>query len=253
MIGSVIDIGNTTVGLARCDEGRVLSTYRIPATSKKWSEARAEEVLSAVCLKGEPSIIASVAPALTEFVASVALDMTGRRPLLVSHQLDLGIVVDYPRPNSIGADRLANAVGAVRRFGSPVIVADFGTALTFDVVEEGDRYTGGVILPGLSFMTDYLSERTALLPRIEVCKDVGSIGKSTREAMEIGALVGYRGIVREVVAHLEKAMEGKKPIVCATGGHCEMVLADSDLGVEIVPDLTFEGLFTILARNSADR
>src|SRR5208337_2858073 len=111
-----------------------------------------------------------------------------------------GVGIDYPKPDTIGQDRLANAVAAHKRFGAPVVVVDFGTAVTFDVVNRAGNYAGGIIAPGLAAMTDYLHEKTALLPRIRIREVKTAIGRSTEQAMLIGAVHGYRGLVRELIA-----------------------------------------------------
>src|SRR5205807_2201603 len=110
-----------------------------------------------------------------------------------------GIGIDYPRPGTIGPDRLANAVAARHRFGAPAVVVDFGTAVTFDVVNRAGNYAGGIIAPGLAAMTDYLHEKTALLPRIKIREVRQVVGKSTEHAMLVGAVHGYRGLVRELL------------------------------------------------------
>ena len=121
-----------------------------------------------------------------------------------------GVGIDYPKPDSIGPDRLANAVAARKRFGAPVVVVDFGTAVTFDVVNSKGDYDGGVIAPGLAAMTDYLHEKTALLPRIKIREIKTVIGKSTEQAMLIGAVHGYRGLVRELIAELKRELKAGK-------------------------------------------
>lgn len=159
----------------------------------------------------------------------------------VTHRTPLGIKVTYPDPDAIGADRLANACGAVHRYGAPVIVADFGTALTFDVISRTHGYVGGVIAPGLPLMFDYLAERTALLPHIEPASISRPYGKNTADAMRIGARYGYRGMVREILAHVRAGVAGE-PAVCATGGYAGWVLRGLGEDVRIDPDLTLAGL-----------
>ena len=118
--------------------------------------------------------------------------------------------IDYPKPDSIGPDRLANAVAARKRFGAPVVVVDFGTAVTFDVVNRAGNYAGGIIAPGLAAMTDYLHEKTALLPRIKIREVKTVVGKSTEQAMLVGAVHGYRGLVRELIAELKRELKAEK-------------------------------------------
>ena len=153
-----------------------------------------------------------------------------------------GVGIDYPKPGSIGPDRLANAVAARRRFGAPVVVVDFGTAVTFDVVNRAGNYAGGIIAPGLAAMTDYLHEKTALLPQIKIAEVKTTIGKSTEQAMLIGAVHGYRGLVRELIAELKRELRVKKLPVVATGGYAKLIAAKLPEISAVAPDLTLEGL-----------
>ncbi len=165
------------------------------------------------------------------------------------HDLTLNIGIDYPRPETIGPDRIANACGAVAQYGAPVIVADFGTALTFDIVSASRAYIGGVIAPGLRLMADYFAEKTALLPHIDIRGRVGRIGRSTTGAMRIGARVGYRGMVREIVEHLREDEREADAVLCATGGHAEWVLKDVEMPCRIDQNLTLVGLRVIWEMN----
>ena len=152
-----------------------------------------------------------------------------------------GLSIDYPKPETIGADRLADAAGAVSRYGAPVLVMDFGTALTAAVVTSDRVWRGGVIAPGFPLMRDYLFERTAKLPRMKIGSGrAPKIGRSTEEAMRFGALVGYRGMVREIVAELKKNFKTDFRLV-ATGGFAKWVLKDLDLPFTIDPTLTLYG------------
>jgi type III pantothenate kinase len=153
-----------------------------------------------------------------------------------------GVGIDYPKPSSIGPDRLANAVAARNRFGAPVVVVDFGTAVTFDVVNRAGNYAGGIIAPGLAAMTDYLHEKTALLPRITIREIKTSVGKSTEQAMLIGAVHGYRGLVRELIAELKRELHVKKLPVVATGGYAKLIASKLPEIFAVAPDLTLEGL-----------
>ena len=158
--------------------------------------------------------------------------------------------LDYPKPETIGADRLADAAGAVERYGAPVLVMDFGTALTAAVVTRDRVWRGGVIAPGFPLMRDYLFERTAKLPRMEIGRGrAPRIGRSTEEAMRFGALVGYRGMVREIVAQLRDNFREDFRLV-ATGGFARWVLRDLDLDFAIDPTLTLYGAGLICAKPS---
>ena len=166
----------------------------------------------------------------------------------ISHK-DFPLRLDYPRPETIGADRLADAAGAVERYGAPVLVMDFGTALTAAVITKDLVWRGGVIAPGFPLMRDYLFERTAKLPRMTIGSGKApKIGRSTEEAMRFGALVGYRGMVREIVTELKKNFKTDFKLV-ATGGFAKWVLKDLDLPFVIDPTLTLYGAGLICSKS----
>ena len=185
---------------------------------------------------------------------SVVEEAFGTRGLIkVAPGIDLGVAIDYPEPESIGADRLADAAAAVRFYGAPVIAVDFGTAVTFDIVSPQGAYVGGVIAPGLAAMTEYLFDHTALLPRVDLEEPASAIGKSTEGAMLAGAVIGYRGLVKEILGQIsaELGLEGEPPVV-ATGGYASLI--SSGLGcIEVVhPNLTLEGLRIIGGLNKPE-
>ena len=191
-------------------------------------------------------VLSSVVPEKAALIARV-LD---RELLAISHKLKLGVAIDFPDPSTIGADRLANAAAVVALYDVPAVVIDFGTAVTFDVVSAEKAYVGGVIAPGLDVMTDYLHQRTALLPRITLKEPPGVIGKSTESAMLSGAVHGYRGLIKEILSEIQEEF-GEPPLhVITTGGYAALISSKLS-GIEAVnPDLTLEGLRIIANLNS---
>jgi type III pantothenate kinase len=163
--------------------------------------------------------------------------------LWLDWKLKLGVEIDYPKPQSIGADRLANAAAVTALYGFPAIVVDFGTAVTFDIISEYRAYIGGVIAPGLEAMTNFLYQRTALLPRISLKEPLHAIGKSTIEAMRSGAVFGYRGLVREILERIKAEQFARRKVyVVATGGYARLIAQGlPEIGV-VHPHLTLEGL-----------
>lgn len=234
----VIDIGNTSTSLALARGLKLSSVQRTPS---------AEPALKLRAVP-ECAVIASVKPDVNESWTRFLKKQGVRNILRVSHELNLGIPVTYPKPETIGADRLANACEAAARCGAPVVVCDFGTALTFDVVTRRDGYAGGIICPGLPLMFDYLAEKTALLPHIRPLKTSHAIGKSTAEAMRIGAHVGYLGMVKEILARLRKEL-GRGTSVCATGGYAKWVFEGWNHPVPVDPHLTLKGIARIARLN----
>jgi type III pantothenate kinase len=164
-----------------------------------------------------------------------------------------GVGIDYPRPGTIGPDRLANAVAVSRHFGAPAVVVDFGTAVTFDVVDSAGNYVGGIITPGLAAMTDYLHEKTALLPRIKIREVKAVVGRNTEQAMLIGAVHGYRGLIRGLIADLKKSLRAKHLPVIATGGYAALIAKGMPEITAVRLLLTLEGLRLVWESHASDR
>lgn len=234
----VIDIGNTSTSLGVYSNGRVTSVQRADSTKP------------ALTLKSVPerAVIASVKPGVNARWKRFLKEQGVKKTHQVSHNSELGVSISYPKPENIGADRLANACEAAATCGAPVVVCDFGTALTFDIVKKEEGYVGGIICPGLPLMFDYLSEKTALLPHIKPMKTSRVIGKSTAEAMRIGAHLGYQGMVKEILAELKKEL-GREMKVCATGGFAKWVFQGLEKPVPVDPNLTLKGLGRIAELN----
>lgn len=237
----VIDVGNTSTGVGLYANGKVSRVAHVKGGVLKAPEACAEAVRRAARGTVNGAVLGSVVPRANAAWRRLVRQELGCPLLTVDATLPMDVTVDYPAPETIGADRLADACGGVRRYGAPLIVADFGTALTFDIVTPDRRYVGGVITPGLPLMTDYLFERTALLPRVELTGPCPALGRSTQQAMRIGAQIGYRGIVREIVTHLQDAMSCTFRLV-ATGGYAGWALKDSGMDFVIDQELTLFGL-----------
>ncbi|MGE4490467.1 MAG: type III pantothenate kinase [Kiritimatiellales bacterium] len=234
----VIDIGNTSTSLAVV---RGLKLSRIQRTPS------GEPALTRTAVP-DRAVIASVKPGVNARWKRF-LKQSGVKDILwVDHTLNLGVAVSYPNPETIGADRLANACEAAAAYGAPVVVCDFGTALTFDIVKKREGYVGGIICPGLPLMFDYLAEKTALLPHIKPIKTTHLVGRSTEEAMRIGAHYGYLGMVKEILAQLKKEL-GRGTKVCATGGFAKWVFEGWDHPVPVDPHLTLKGLARIALLN----
>lgn len=250
----LFDIGNTHTHIGLADRRHVVRQTDILTAGWRNGEAAAalRKFIGRQAVAGVG--LCSVVPGATPRVVKAVRALTGLPVLELGPRTVRGVGIDYPRPRSIGPDRLANAIAARARFGSPVVVVDFGTAVTFDVVNARGDYVGGIIAPGLAAMTEYLHEKTALLPRIQIREIATAIGKSTREAMLIGAVHGYRGLVRELIAELKKELGVKKLPVVATGGYAALMAAKVPQITAVVPELTLEGVrLTWLANfNSAD-
>ena len=234
----LIETGNTNTRFAITD-GRKIGRVIIVPTTKLTGIPRAVG-------RYDAAVLSSVVPAAT---AKLCQWLTVK-PLLVNAGANLGIGIRYPQPKQIGADRLANAVGVVNLYGAPAIVVAFGTALAFDVVNPLREYIGGVIAPGLAAMTDYLHEHTALLPHIDLREPKSPVGKSTVAAMEVGAIIGYRGLVKEILTELRGEPGMQRAVVVATGGYGGLIAKKVPAIQHVNPMLTLEGLRFIYLRNS---
>jgi type III pantothenate kinase len=248
----LFDIGNTNTHVGLANDQRVVKHTDIPTTA--FLAGKAAQKLRQFVGKAElnQAGICSVVPRATPRVQSLIRAVWKLCALELTPKTLRGVGIDYPRPNTIGPDRLANAVAARHHFGAPAVVVDFGTAVTFDVVDARGNYVGGIIAPGLAAMTDYLHERTALLPRIKIREVKAPIGKSTQQAMLVGAVHGYRGLVRELIAELKRELKTKRLPVVATGGYAELIAAKLPEISAIEPNLTLEGLrLVVLKQRSA--
>ena len=242
-----VDVGNTSTAVGLWSDGRV---GRVKHCDGGFAEASAA---ATALLARRPDAVAycSVVPREDRKWRSLAKKCGVELRQVSCKCFDhgaAGMEIDYPKPETIGADRLADAAGAVARYGAPVMVMDFGTALTAAVVTRDRVWRGGVIAPGFPLMRDYLFERTASLPRMKLGGGrAPRIGRSTEEAMRFGALVGYRGMVREIASELRRNFQEDFKLV-ATGGFARWVLADLDLPFTVDPTLTLYGVGLICSR-----
>jgi type III pantothenate kinase len=238
----LLDIGNTHTHLGLADYKRVRKQINIPTTT--WFQGGAEKLV--VKFAGNASVngaaLCSVVPRATPQALKAVKRAWQIDCLVLSPKTVRGVGIDYPRPQTIGPDRLANAVAVRHHFGAPAVVVDFGTAVTFDVVDRAGNYIGGIIAPGLAVMTEYLHEKTALLPRIKIRETRAIVGKNTGEAMLIGAVHGYRGLIRELIAELKANLRAKHLPVVATGGYARLMAAKLPEITAVDPLLTLEGL-----------
>jgi len=243
----LFDIGNTHTHVGLANDRRVVRHTDLRTAD--WAKGSAAKLLQEFVGDGElqGATICSVVPKATPLVARAVRRLWKFPSLVLTPETLRGVGIDYPRPETIGPDRLANAVAAKHRFGTPVVVVDFGTAVTFDVVDRRGNYVGGIIAPGLAAMTDYLHEKTALLPRIRIREFPRTIGRSTEEAMLVGAVHGYRGLVRELIAELKRELGARRLPVVATGGYAKLISAKLPEITAVEPNLTLEGLRLVWA------
>ena len=194
--------------------------------------------------------IAGVVPLLTASWQILARDIVGHEPLVVDARRDCGIEVHMPHPDQVGADRIANAVSAVKTYGAPVIVVDFGTATNIDVVDRQGRFRGGAIMPGLLLSANALFERAAKLSSVPLVAPAHALGDTTETAVQSGLIVGAavqaEGIVRRIVDELrDEDPDLGKVTVVGTGGFSATIAEATDLFDALDPDITIRGISEI--------
>jgi type III pantothenate kinase len=245
-----IDIGNTHTHYGVVDGTGSRFLRQIPTRQldqeKDGFGARLSSVM-AECPQLDGIAFCSVVPEASEKLRRVL--ERSRLPLPIfqlTHEKNLGVPIGYPRPAEIGQDRLANAAGAKALFGTPAIVIDMGTAVTFDIVTSTRGYEGGIIAPGVEVMRRYLHEQTALLPKLDDSIEIErTIGQSTIEAMRIGTVIGFGGMIQAlldgVLAELSARGESL-PHILATGGTADLLKKTLRTPFVVVPDITLRGL-----------
>lgn len=251
----VIDIGNTNTVLGVFANGKLYYQWRIKTDRYKTEDEFAMIFKSLFNDRGlsfsqvESIVISSVVPPIMDALEKMCTKYFDMKPLIVgADDVKLPLVINYPYPKEIGADRLVNAIGALHLYESPFIIIDFGTATTFCYVNEKQEYIGGIIAPGIKISVDALYARASKLPKIEIEKPETVIGKSTVSAMQSGVYYGYIGQVDGIV-HKIKEEIGQDAKVIATGGLAPLIAEDSETIDEVCEHLTLIGLHQIYLHN----
>ncbi len=255
-----IDIGNTNIvfGIFEGDDLAVswrLATLRDRTADELWVLVNRLFAEGEIDVSGIDGVVmASVVPTLTRTVSEMVARGLDRSILSVDAG-NAGLAIEYETPDDVGADRLVNAVAALRLYGAPrrsVVVVDFGTATTFDAISAGGAYRGGVICPGVEISADALFQRAARLPRVDVRKPEELIGRTTVGSIQSGLFFGYVAMVEGIVSRMraELSGDGSTTICIATGGLARVIADETDAIDEVQPDLTLAGLRFVWERNT---
>ncbi|MGJ8637758.1 MAG: type III pantothenate kinase [Opitutaceae bacterium] len=250
-----IDVGNTSTHYGLVDGQTVTDTGHFPTKgfANAPSEAFASEI-EALIKQAEGVSFCSVVPDINANLRASVLRFNKPTFHLTCHTCP-GLDLVYPKPTEIGQDRIGNAIAAQEFYGTPAIIIDMGTAVTFDIVSS-NGYEGGIIAPGLAVMTNYLHEQTALLPKLtesDLLDVEGAIGKSTVHAMKLGVAVGFSGMIDALLDRVTKELQSRgeaKPIVLSTGGSVANLTKDWAQKSEFIEDLTLMGLGVAFKRTS---
>ncbi|MBI5232072.1 MAG: type III pantothenate kinase [Coriobacteriales bacterium] len=250
-----VDVGNTQTVLGLIEGGELAGHWRIHTNTDLTDDELRVKVDGLLALDGrelgdvDRVIVSSVVPSLTESWTTLAQAATGRAPMLVGPGLKTGIAIRYDNPAEVGADRIVNAVAAVRDLGAPVIVVDFGTATTVDVVDAAGTYIGGMIAPGLETSADALFSKAARLAKVDLEAPPKAIGTNTRASIQAGLILGAAAQVDGLVRKAWDELGGSTPVV-ATGGLAPRMAPFCETVTAVDPDLTLKGLLLIHELNS---
>jgi type III pantothenate kinase len=249
-----IDVGNTNTVFALYRERQALGQWRISTVRERTADEYAAALTQLMALKGfgqediGAAAIASVVPQALTPLKSMCQEFFDCTAKVVGENLGVGIQITIDNPREVGADRLVNAVAAHGRYRGPLIVVDFGTATTFDVVDGDGRYCGGVIATGINLSLEALHRAAAQLPRVAVERPPQVIGSSTVTAMQSGVYWGYVSMVEGVVARI-KAEFGEPMKVIATGGLAGLFAGATEVIEHVDRDLTMAGLVELFYAN----
>lgn len=252
-----IDSGNTNIVFALFDGETIRGEWRSSTTTERTADEIGVWLIQLMSMEGidrkqvDACIIASVVPAVMFTLKQLCRRYFGQEALVVGEEgVNLGLNVLLDRPEEVGADRLVNAVAAHKFYQGPLIVIDFGTATTFDVVDGKGNYCGGAIAPGINLSLEALHAAAAKLPRVAIGRPRMVIGKATVPAMRSGIYWGYVGLIEGLVSRIVKEF-GQPMTVVATGGLAPLFAEATPVIDHLQGDLTLRGLLEIHRRNQA--
>lgn len=251
----VIDIGNTNIKLALCNKDQIVMSWRVSNRTGRTADEFGVEFGNLFNTRGytfedvDGIIMSSVVPSLNYTLTHACKYYLKKTPIMVSCDLNTGLTYGYADPHSLGADRIANAVGAVRHYGAPCIVVDLGTASTFGVVDGNRCFLGGCIAPGIKTGVDALSRQASQLPLVELTKPHSIIADSTITNIQAGAIYGFSGLVKCIVDGIKRELNDDRVKVIATGGLTELINDSTFIDV-YDRALTLKGLLQLYNMNT---
>ena len=251
----VVDVGNTQTHFGTWQDGELIEHWRFATVRESTADELGAALRSLLELRGvtladlDASIVSSTVPQLGGEWTAMASRYLSHEMLVVGPGIRTGMAIRYDNPREIGADRLVNAVAAFEKVGGPVVVVDFGTAITYDPVSAEGEYLGGIITPGVEISMEALTSRAAALPRVEIAPPRSLIGKSTVDAIRSGIVYGFAGQVDAIVRRLRGEL-GEETETIATGGLAGHIVPFTETIDEVDDLLTLTGLKLLHERNS---
>ncbi len=250
----VVDIGNTNITIGLFDEANIVGHYRLTTKLERTSDEYGFMLLSFLNASNmkvqdvKDVIISSVVPKVNySFINSIKKYFV-KEPIVIGPGIKTGISIKIDDPKTLGADRLVDAAGAFYIYGGPALVIDFGTATTFDIVNEKGEFIGGTTAPGIGIMANALSSQAAKLPEVSIDKPKHAIAKNTVDSMKSGIVYGYIGLTEKIISVIKKEY-GKDLKVISTGGLGRIIFKETSSIDVYDPDLTFKGLKNIYDRH----
>ena len=239
-----IDIGNTEITCGVFDSEELQATWHVSTGLHRTVDEYAALLLNLIRptdLRISDVAICSVVPPLVAIFEELCQRYLHTSPLVVGAGVKTGVRIRMDNPKEVGADRIANAAAAHHLYSGPVIIADLGTATTFDVVSREGDYMGGAIAPGIGVATEALFMRAAMLPRVELVRPKRAIGTNTVAAMQSGIVFGYIALIEGMIARIQKELAEPARVV-ATGGFAELIAKQTPVIDLVNPNLTLVGL-----------
>ena len=251
----VFDVGNTNMVIGIYKDKSLVKDWRICTDIHKTSDEYGMLIGNLLAHNNidiksiDDVIISSVVPNVMHALENFSIKYCEKKPMIVGPGIKTGLNIKYDNPKQVGADRIVNAVAAIEKYGSPLIVVDFGTATTFCAISDKAEYLGGTICPGLKISSEALFNGAAKLPRVELIKPGKTICKATVEAMQSGIIYGYVGQVEKIISMMKKELGSEDIKVVATGGLSSLIHSETDSIDHIDKFLTLEGLRLIHLKN----